>query len=766
MTPDSPSPPFSNRLAGETSPYLLQHAHNPVDWYPWGEEAFEKARAEDKPIFLSIGYSSCHWCHVMEHESFEKEDVAAVLNRHFVSIKADREERPDLDEIYMTAVQLLTQRGGWPMSAWLLPDGRPFHGGTYYPPQQFIPLLENIAEVYRTRRVEVVQNAERLTAYMAELNSGEEPPSGPFNRQVVENALSRMGAAFDETYGGFRGAPKFPPSAGLPLLLHEYERSRQADPIRWAVKTLDAMALGGIRDHLGGGFHRYSTDRRWLLPHFEKMLYDNAQLSRIYADAYRITGRAEYRNVAVGMYDWVLREMTGPEGGFYSTLDADSEGEEGKFYVWSYDEILQALGKEDGELFARIYNIDPRGNYADEATRRPTGLNIPHLSRPLADYAKEFSEPPESFEARIATMRQRLLDVRSKRVWPGLDDKILASWNGLMIGGFAHGGKVLNRPDYLSAAVRAATFALDRLRRDGRLLRSYRNGETKGAAFLEDYSFLAHALLDVYDATGEARWLEEAKTLADQMVRYFWDEKRGGFYNTASDHEAILMRTKTGFDQAIPSGNSMAALSLLRLAKTTGDDEYLSRARRLLNAFLGIMQRNPMGTETMILAAAQYLEQAAAAGIPEEEAVPLGPTAEKDPIKLRAELTSPSTPPGGRSDLKITAEIAPGWHINSHDPEQDYLTPTEIRLSSPESVTYSNGMAPEPERVRLGFNEETLSVYQDEVVWEIPLQASAEAQPGRVPVRVYFDYQPCNDESCLSPESLVLEVGLEILEKE
>jgi hypothetical protein len=757
-----PSPPrFTNRLSKETSPYLLQHQHNPVDWFPWNEEAFEKARAENKPIFLSIGYSSCHWCHVMEHESFEDEGVANILNQHFVSIKVDREERPDLDEIYMTAVQLLTRHGGWPMSTWLLPDGRPFHGGTYFPRHHFIQLLMNISEVYRSKREDVERTGSQLTAYMAEINAGTEESEGTLTREVVESCLLQMGSAFDESYGGFRGAPKFPPSTGLPLLLYEYERSRRADPIRWATKTLDAMAMGGIHDHLGGGFHRYSTDRFWLLPHFEKMLYDNAQLSRIYADAYRITGRPDYKAVATRIYDWVLREMTGREGAFYSTLDADSEGEEGKFYVWDEKEILEILGPEDGELFCRIYNVQPNGNFHDEATRQPTGLNILHLKKPLSETAKEQSESPESFEAKIGTMRDKLLAVRVKRVWPGLDDKILTSWNGLMIGSLAHGGQVLNRPDYINAAAKAAEFVLTSVRQDGRPLRSYRQGEAKLAGYLEDYTMLCHSLLDLYDASGEARWLEEAQSLADQMVRFFWDDERGGFYNTASDHEAILLRTKTSYDQAMPSGNSMAALSLLRLSEITGDAEYMDRARRLLNAFLGLMQKNPMGTETMVLAAARFLDRTGeerAAG----DAPVLPASAERGPVAATAELSHATPAPGETITLQVTLEIAPGWHVNSLQPLQEYLQPTAIRLSTPEAVTLAVGRAPEPETVKLGLSEEPLSVYQGTVTWEIPLEVSAQAAPGPLPIRVYVDYQPCDDQQCLAPETLALEVPMEV----
>jgi hypothetical protein len=760
LNESDPTPNYTNRLIHETSPYLLQHAHNPVDWYPWGEEAFEKARQESKPVFLSIGYSSCHWCHVMERESFEQPDVGRFLNEHFISIKVDREERPDLDEIYMAAVQLLTQRGGWPMSTWLTPEGRPFHGGTYFPKAQFLQLLANIAEVYRSRRQEVEQSARQLTEYMAEVLSGGEPAEGALNRAVVENAVSRLGANFDETYGGFGRAPKFPPSTALPLLFHVYVRTRQADPIRWATRTLTAMALGGIRDHLGGGFHRYSTDRQWLLPHFEKMLYDNAQLSRIYADGYRITGRPEYREVAEDTYDWVLREMTGEEGAFYSTLDADSEGEEGKFYVWSTEEIVQALGREDGELFCQVYNCLPGGNFHDEATGRPTGLNIPHLTKPLTVHAGEFGEPADAFKARMKALRDRLLAVRVGRVWPGLDDKILTAWNGLMIGSLAYGGQVLEKPEYVAAAARAADFILARMRPEGRLLRSSRKGQGKLTGYLEDYAFMVCALLDLHEANGEARWLTEATTLADAMIRYFWDEKNGGFYNTASDHEEILIRTKSSFDQAQPSGNSMAALGLTRLTKITGNPDYLEKVGQLLNAFLGIMQRNPSGVDTMIRAAALYMEQANAPGVREE--APGTPSAVSGPIRASAELAATSLSPGGRTTLTVALEIAEGWHIHSEEPGEEALEPTQVRVSPGESVSVGRARAPEPKEVRLGFSDHPLSVYEGDVAWEIVLHASKDAQSGTIPVRVFIDVQPCTTDSCAAPATLMIEVPLEI----
>ncbi len=758
MAAETPQRP-ANRLSHETSPYLLQHAHNPVDWYPWGEAAFEKARREHKPIFLSIGYSSCHWCHVMERESFENEEVARLLNDHFVAIKVDREERPDLDDIYMTAVQLLTQRGGWPMSTWLLPDGRPFHGGTYYPRPQFLQLLANIAEVYASRTADVEQNAAQLTQAMAEVMNSREPADTPLTSALVENALSRMGAAYDETFGGFGRAPKFPPSTGLPLLFHAMERSRSAaDPLRWATHTLTAMAHGGIHDHLGGGFHRYSTDRQWLVPHFEKMLYDNAQLSRAYAEAFRLTGRPEFREIAEETYDWVLREMTSPDGAFYSSLDADSEGEEGRFYVWTQAEILERLGAEDGGFFCRVYTILPGGNFREEATGRPTGHNILHLTRPLLDWARETGEPLDAFNARLKAMRDTLLAARVQRVWPGLDDKSITAWNGLMIGSLARGGTLLQRPDYLEAAIRAADFFLTQMRPEGRLLRSWRHGPGAPLAVLEDYAHLAHAFLDLHDATGEDRWLHEGVALTDEMIRLFADEEAGAFFNTAADHEAILFRTKASFDQAMPSGNGMAALVLLRLHGLTGDGRYLRRAQGTLGFFLGAMQRNSGGMDTLILAAAVYLEQAG-----EIASVPaLAATAMQGPLSARADLSPDIVAPGGEATLRVTLDIAPGWRVHAETAGDGALEPTRLRLSTGESVSVGRMTSPEATEVVLPWAEAPLAMYQGSVSWELPLHVARDAPAGMATARVFVDAQPCDEERCIAPTTLALEVALRI----
>ncbi|MCK4546339.1 MAG: thioredoxin domain-containing protein [Candidatus Eisenbacteria sp.] len=603
-----------NRLIHETSPYLLQHAQNPVDWYPWGDEAFEKARKEDKPIFLSVGYSTCHWCHVMERESFENEEIAALLNEHFVPIKIDREERPDVDEIYMNATQLMTGHGGWPNSVWLMPDGRPWHAGTYFPPDDrrgrpgLKTLLRTLAEFWDTRRADIEKRAADLSATMRRIAGGAETPGfGEPTRDLVEGAIGSIRSAFDEWWGGFGGAPKFPPHGSLRLLFYEYDRTQDEALLPMATRTLDAMAEGGIRDHVGGGFHRYSTDAKWFLPHFEKMLYDNAQLVRIYVDAYRITGDGKYRDIATEICEWVLRDMVDERGGFYCALDADSEGEEGKFYLWDRKEILSILGEDRGEVFGRVYGVEGAGNYQDEATGHRPGTNLLFLPRSLDVSAKVEKIERSALECRLAEDRAKLLDVRNRRVWPHLDDKVLASWNGLMIGSLAHAGQHLDEPKYTAAAEKAAEFLLTEMRREGRLFRSYRDGRATLHAYLDDYAFTAAGLLDLHEATGNPLYLEEARALVEVLIEHYHDDDRGGFFFVADDHEELLTRSRDPLDRAIPSGNGVAACVLIRLSRLTGEARYRELAGRTIEAFAGFMAQAPRSTESLILATGHYL---------------------------------------------------------------------------------------------------------------------------------------------------------------
>ncbi|HEU5063813.1 MAG TPA: thioredoxin domain-containing protein [Solirubrobacterales bacterium] len=556
---------MANRLAQETSPYLLQHRDNPVDWYPWGPEALERAREEDRPILLSVGYSACHWCHVMERESFEDPETAAYMNEHFVNVKVDREERPDVDAIYMEAVQAISGHGGWPMTVFLDPDGVPFYGGTYFPPDEsrgmpsFRMVMEAVVQAFETQREEIREKApvtrERLGAIGAI-----EPRDDLPGADEMEGAVQRLLAAADRRNGGFGGAPKFPPASSLELLLARGETEV-------VELTLDGMLAGGIYDQLGGGFSRYSVDPVWLVPHFEKMLYDNALLARAYLHGWQTLRLERYRRVCDETLDWMLREMRGPEGGFYSALDADSEGEEGRFYVWTPDQIREVLG-EASEPILEHYGVSERGNFE--------GSNVLHLAGGAAA-----EEPPGLAEARRA-----LLEARERRVWPGLDDKQLTSWNALAIAALADAGAVLGREDYLDAARACARFLLEDLRGpDGNLLRTYKDGRAHLNAYLEDHAFLIEALLTLYEATFEVGWFEEAQALAETTVERFGDPERGGFYSTSSDHEQLIARRKEVGDHPIPSGNSSAAFGLLRLAALTGERRYEELAEGVFALF-------------------------------------------------------------------------------------------------------------------------------------------------------------------------------------
>jgi len=581
-----------NRLAGETSPYLLQHAHNPVDWYPWGPEALERARGEDRPILLSVGYSACHWCHVMERESFEDEATAALMNEHFVPVKVDREERPDVDSIYMTAVQQMTGHGGWPMTVFITPEGAPFYGGTYYPPQprygmpSFRQVLLAVAEAWRERRGDVDRSAGELRELLRQ-NAAVLPAASALDPAVLDRAHAELARRFDPRWGGFGAAPKFPQPMVLELLLRHWKRTGMDEALEMADLTLRRMAEGGMYDHVGGGFARYSTDAQWLVPHFEKMLYDNALLARAYLHAWQATGDAEHRRVVEETLGWVAREMTSPEGGFYSALDADSEGEEGKFYLWTADEVDALLGAEDGRLFRRWYDVSEGGNFE--------GKNILHTARPLEAVAAAEGVAPERLREVIEQGRQVLYEARAKRVWPGLDDKVLTSWNAMMLHAFAEAARVLERDDWREAAARCAGLLLGALRPGGRLMRTYKEGRAKISAFLEDYALLADALVALYEADWDARWVREARSLADELLERFWDEDAGVFYDTANDAEALVVRPRDVFDNATPSGSSAAVMALLRLGELTGEPRYRTVAERALAGSMELMARIPAG---------------------------------------------------------------------------------------------------------------------------------------------------------------------------
>jgi uncharacterized protein YyaL (SSP411 family) len=593
---------MANRLAAETSPYLLQHKDNPVDWYSWGDEALRRSKDEDRPILLSIGYSACHWCHVMERESFEDEATAAVMNERFVCIKLDREERPDIDAIYMEACQAMTGSGGWPLNVFLTPEQVPFYAGTYFPPESrggmpsWTKVLEAVSDAWDQRRDEIRAGADRIVARLAGGALLEPETDDDVDPRILKTAEGNLRGAHDRANGGFGGAPKFPPSDAIEFLLRRGEGYV-------AYNTLSKMAGGGMYDQIGGGFSRYSVDAEWLVPHFEKMLYDNALLARAYLHGYQVLNESLFRDVATETLDWMLREMRGPEGGFMSALDADSEGVEGKFYVWSIDELKQVLG-DDAQAAIDWFGATEEGNFE--------GANI--LTRGDAD------DPP----ANLADIKQRLYDARAKRVWPGMDDKRLTAWNALAIAAFADAGAALDRPDYVDAAVKCAEFVWDELRDDsGHLLRTWKDGEGKLNGYLQDHSFLLEALLLLYEATFDPRWFARARETADAMIARFADDERGGFFETSSDHEQLVARRKDLEDNPIPSGNSAAAYGLLRLAALTGEYDYERRAVEVLKLLERFVTTHPQAFAHLLQALDFHLADVKEVALAGDDLAPL-----------------------------------------------------------------------------------------------------------------------------------------------
>ena len=617
------SPTYTNRLILESSPYLLQHAHNPVNWHPWGDEAFERARREGKPVFLSVGYSTCHWCHVMERESFEDVEIATFLNQHFVPIKVDREERPDVDELYMTAVQMLTGRGGWPMTVVMTPHGEPFFGGTYFPPRDgargarrgFLSILRELAARYREQPGEVVAEAQALSQRIQSVTAPRPPGDVP-GPDVIPRSVSAIARGYDRRFGGFGRAPKFPQPSRLGLLLRHQRRAPDERLLAMAVHTFDAMARGGMYDQIGGGFHRYSTDPKWLVPHFEKMLYDNAQLAVSYVEAWQTTGDARHARIATEVLDYVTREMTAPSGGFYSATDADSpvpdghpgagHREEGWFFTWTPDEVEAVIGADDAEALNDFWDITELGNFE--------GRSIAWVPRPLEEVAAEQQLRAEELQAIVARARPRLYEVRARRPPPLRDDKVLTAWSGLMISAFARAGLALGRDDYVRTGARAAEFLLEHLRdEDGRLMRSWlgepgAGGRARHRAYLDDYAALIRALLDLHEATGTLRWVEEALRLQAELDAHFGHEgpRGGGYWMTADDAEELLARDKPSSDGALPSGNALAADNLLRLAELTQDDALRTRAERLFAAFSDPLRRRGPGMTRMLAALDRY----------------------------------------------------------------------------------------------------------------------------------------------------------------
>jgi uncharacterized protein YyaL (SSP411 family) len=734
-----------NRLAGETSPYLLLHASNPVDWYPWGSEAFEKAAREGKPIFLSVGYSTCYWCHVMERESFSDAEIARELNEGFVSIKLDREERPELDEYYMTATQLLTRQGGWPNSLFLTPERKPFFAGTYFPPADrggrpgFPRIMRSVLQAWEERRPAVLEQADAVVRAIAEnLGGGGGSPVLP-GPAVVSAAQAILARRFDPDFGGFGGAPKFPSPSNLFFLL---DRSRVGDREArdMLVETLDGMARGGIHDQLGGGFHRYSTDHEWLVPHFEKMLYDNASLAELYAEAARLAPEAEFERVARRTLDFVMGELRAPEGAFLSAIDAETDGDEGAYYVWPRDELGALLSGPDDAFLAAVYGYDGRPNFEG-------GRYVLYLPKPFEEQARILGIPLGELLEKVDLLGQTLLGARRQRPHPLVDDKILTDWNGLMIAAMARCAKLLGHEAYRAAAVAAAEFILERLKEEGtgRLLHVHRAGASKVLAFLDDYAFLVAGLLRLHETTQEARWLDEARRLMDEQEERLGDGPRGGFLSAGADGD-LPLRAKTGSDGAIASGNGISALNLLDLGRLTGDNEYTRKAGRLLEGFGEAVASFPLGHLTLVRAVARIspLVGEAPGGHPSR--------AVEKPVTVTGSV---DYGPGPWRAFRITLEIKAGWHVNAHPAGFPTLVATEAQ----ESVGRLRGLRYPPGEL-LGHlpSGERIRVYRDRAV----IEGEIEVAPGGAPV-VAVTFQPCDDARCLSPATVdvPLETGPE-----
>ena len=731
--PTTPSPTHQNRLSRELSPYLRLHAHNPVDWYPWGEEALAKARREDKPIFLSVGYSSCYWCHVMERLVFSDPDIAHLMNQFFVNIKVDREERPDIDGIYMTATQLMTGHGGWPNSVFLTPDLKPFFAGTYFPPEDshgrpgFPRVIQALHVAWQEKRQELEKQADQISQSIARIHTTQ-TGSEKAGEDLIGSAIDHIEKRFDPITGGLGTAPKFPPDHALNLLLTAYRQDPQAKYLDMVEQTLHHMALGGIRDHLGGGFHRYATDAQWRVPHFEKMLYNQALLTHNFLRAYQITNKTAYRIAAEGILDFVSREMTDSKGGFYSAIDAETEAEEGAYYTWTEQEIRQTL-KKDTDFFLSCYALAPMPEGSAGViykTDKDSALSVRHQ----IDIT--------TLHARLSPLKEKLLNARSQRTRPLLDDKIITAWNGLMIGAYARAYEVLDRADYLLAAQKAADFIRDNLRdADGNLYRIYREGQRKGEAYQEDYAFLIDGLLHLYRATHSARYLQDALSLSERMHTAFWDTLNGGYFLTQSQNEMIV-RTKSFYDSALPSGNAVALHVLWELRALTQNPLYAQRALALTNSFAPPAENTPgallhfihgtMMASTPILAPDSLVTASATALLYDSANI----------LKVNVRLN-----------------IASGWHIQASNPTDDYLIPTRFTLDT-DIAEITQIDYPPAEDLQFPFAERAIAVYTDS--FTVPLTLSFKIQPKNL--SLLLTYQACDSTRCLSPQTQRIAVDI------
>ncbi len=730
---------WTNRLIDETSPYLRLHAHNPVDWYPWGDEALARAKTENKLIFLSIGYSTCYWCHVMERRVFSNPGIAAQMNAQFINIKIDREERPDLDEIYMTATQLLTGSGGWPTSVFLTPDLEPFYAGTYFPPTDvpgrpgFPTILTAVHEAWTVRESEVIVAAREIVTAIENAMSRRFSPilSKLPERGLVEIAVEKLTSSYSQAYGGFDGAPKFPSPANLEFLLSEWETQLGSGSVgsyeKMITHTLDRMAYGGIYDQLGGGFHRYSVDEKWLVPHFEKMLYDNALLAKIYLRIYVLTQEPRYKRIATEIFSFIFREMTAPEGGFYSAIDAETDAEEGKYYVWSTTEIDEILGKQHAKQFKKVYGIDKGPNFE--------GKNVLYIP----------SGTDEETLKAVASERETLLAARAFRERPLLDTKILVNWNGLMIDALAYGYEVLREEQYLQAAQKAARFILKKLRQpDGGLWHTYTEGIVKYDGYLVDYAFFVRGLLGLYQATGEPLWLQEAKALTDTMIERFWDDKNGGFFFTQADAEDLIVRTKNPYDSVLPSGNAVAVNNLITLSKQPSTKNYQQRAEETFTSFSTAMEQYPTSFMHMLSVLNRYLSKSKR-------------TASSEHITAAASIRLT----GQIFKVELNVKIAEGWHINTNPAAQPNLIPTAVTVDAAAPVELVSVKYPRGAAAHFTFSDDALTVYEGEITISVQLRRKPkEASDAASPVALHLTYQPCNDRQCLLPNVLEIPLAL------
>ncbi|WP_145313360.1 DUF255 domain-containing protein [Gimesia fumaroli] len=804
---DSPESPketakFTNRLSKETSPYLLLHQHNPVDWYPWGPEAFEKAKQENKIIFLSIGYSSCYWCHVMERLVFENPEIAKYMNENFVNIKVDREERPDIDDIYMTSLSVYFHligapaNGGWPLSMFLTPEREPFAGGTYFPPtdqggqMSFPRVLQRVNQLWSADKKQVEQSATIIAKEVARLQKEEAATEAiAIESKLVSAGVRSINAGYDSEFGGIDfsevtpNAPKFPTSSKLVLLQYDLEApsndATAAESAKVLYHTLDAMANGGIYDHLGGGFHRYSTDRYWHVPHFEKMLYDNGQLASLYANAFAQTGNVQYKQVTEGIIDFVLRELTDPQGGFYSALDAETDGVEGEHYAWSKAELKTALD-DNYNLFAEFYGLN-------EPARFEHGFVL-HRVTSLEALAEKQKTTPAALETRLAAMRQKLHTLRNQRKPLLKDDKILISWNGLMIEGMATAGRVLKRHDYTAAAEKAAQFILDQMRNDqGHLYRSYRSGQARLNAYLDDYAFLVQGLLALHEATGKQHWLDQARQLTDLQIELFWDQKEHGFFFTTHDHEQLIARTKNAYDAAIPSGNSISVRNLIRLSELTQEPKYRQHADQSLQLFGRIIKRYPARCAQLVQAVGEYLdsplnqkqsavplpvgdfrlaltdaeepEQLAAVnpGLELLAAAGLGQASPKKKlVTAKAYLSVDKLPAGKTCQVAIVLAIEDSWHINQNPPSPDFMVPTTFTIKSAQNIKLSKVKYPTGHAFKVAGFDEPLQVYEKQAIIRGTLTIPPGAAGKEEELELNVKYQACNDKTCIRPTTVSL----------